>query len=52
MKLLNWVFLCFFPMVRRLVELGERTRDAIDGVGVEQRVEPSQHGGVVKECGT
>ena len=47
---LNFSFL--FRVGRTLVEEGERTRDAIDSVGVEQRVEPSQHGGVVKECGT
>ena len=41
-----------FLVGRTLVEESERTRDAIDSVGVEQRFEPSQHGGVVKECGT
>ena len=46
------VFSLLFPVGRTLVEEGERTRDAIGGVGVEQKVEPSQHGGVVKECGT
>ena len=46
------VFSLLFLEGRILVEESERTRDAIDGVGVEQRVEPSQHGGVVKECGT
>lgn len=31
---------------------GAPTRDAVASVGVEQKVEPSQNGGVMIECGT
>ena len=56
-KIIELVFFFFAFSIGKdvslVVEEDERTRDAIDGVGVvEQRVEPSQHGGVVKECGT
>lgn len=37
---------------RKIKAKSEPTRNAIDGFGVEQRVEPSQNGGVKKECGT
>ena len=44
--------LVFFFGERRIVVVdSEPTKDAID-VGVVQRVEPSQNGGVERECGT